>query len=281
MKQKRSIFEYKNYREFLRDRFEELKQSNKKFSYRYFSKEAGFRSQSVLKQVMNGQINIAPKSIEKYVKALKLNNEEAFYFEHLVLLNQAKTPEETTLHAEEILKSRKFKELYPLSEFQMNYFRNWYYVPVRELVGLQGFREDPQWMAKVIQPSIKPEEVQKALFDLEQLKLITRDGSGRLVQSHQDVSTGDTVISELVRSYHREMIKKGAEAIDLYARHLRDITAVVLSVSNQDLPELKSIISQFRKNIMKLAAQNMNRNQLYQLNIQFFPLTVQTDEEKK
>lgn len=277
----KSIFEYTDYRVYLRDRFLQLKSENKNFSFRYFSKQAGFKSQSVLKQVIDGQSNIAPKSIEKYIRALKLKSDEAEFFENLVLMNQAKSSQEKELYAEKIIKLKKYQQLYPLSVAQLNYYQNWYYIPVRELVGLAGFRENPEWIAESIVPSITAQEVEKALADLLALGLIYRDAEGSLKQNQKDISTGDTVISELVRNYHRTMIKKGGEAIVRFSREDRDISAVALCVSDRDLENLKAMIRQFRKDIMRIAAQADTRNQLYQLNIQFFPLSRPTDKDSK
>ncbi len=58
MSTKISVFEYDNYREFLRDSYEYLKAANPKYSYRYFSKSAGFKSSSVMKMIMDGKRNM-------------------------------------------------------------------------------------------------------------------------------------------------------------------------------------------------------------------------------
>src|SRR4051794_9980033 len=97
---RRNIFEHTDYREFLRAAYAEMKAKDPKFSFRYFSKAAGFKSSSVLKEVIDGRSNIALHSIARFAKALKLNSEEALFFHHLVLMNQAKTLEDRHFHAE-------------------------------------------------------------------------------------------------------------------------------------------------------------------------------------
>src|SRR3989338_9919808 len=93
---KPNIFEYDNYRSFLKDLYALLKQEKSAFSFRFFSRQAGFRSPNFLKLVMEGKRNLSPESIEKFAKGLKLNKNEADFFRRLVLLNQATTDRKST-----------------------------------------------------------------------------------------------------------------------------------------------------------------------------------------
>ena len=67
------IFAYTNYRSFLKDLYDHKKKTTSYFSYRYFSKKAGFSSHNVLKLIINGERNIAYDSIPKFSKALELS----------------------------------------------------------------------------------------------------------------------------------------------------------------------------------------------------------------
>ena len=94
MTQKISIYDYINYREYLKDYYTLQKTTTKFFSYWYFSGKAGFSSQNVLKQVIDGQRNVAKKSIHKFCTALNLSEVESQYLGLLVRFNQSKNPEE-------------------------------------------------------------------------------------------------------------------------------------------------------------------------------------------
>src|SRR3954469_6473209 len=112
---KPKVFEYSNYRSFLRDLYEFEKAAHRKFSFRYFSKQAGFSSPNFLKLVIEGKRNLSIESIARFAKALKLNKEEATFFRALVLFNQASTTEERGMWVQEILKSRLYRKLHPLN----------------------------------------------------------------------------------------------------------------------------------------------------------------------
>src|SRR5690348_8332036 len=138
---KKSLFEYDNYREFLKDTYLSKKE-NKKFSFRVFSRMAGFKAGNYLKLVMDGERNLTIESIEKFSMALKFNKEESKFFKNLVLFNQASSVDEKNKYAEQLLYSRVYRKIYPLKELQYRYFSQWYFVPIREMVNLPEFIED-------------------------------------------------------------------------------------------------------------------------------------------
>ena len=275
---KKTIYEYMDYRLFLKEAFALLKQQDKKFSFRYFSKQAGFKSQSVLKLVMDGKMNISTPNIEVFAKIFRLNKSEANFFYHLVLMNQAKTSEVRQLHAQEILKSKAYKKLYPLSQLQMNYYKHWYYIPVRELVALKGFRNDFDWIAKKLNPKITAQEAKKAIDELTALGLIRRNANNELEQVDENISTGDEVVHKTIPVYHKEMLKKAIEAVDRYPISSRDISSVTLGVSAKNLKMIKEMVQKFRKELLAAASSGDDPNQVFQINFQVFPLSLETDD---
>src|SRR5262245_13939422 len=128
----KSIFEYGNFRDYLKDRYLFEKTKDKKFSFRYFARLSGFKSHSFLKLVMDGKANLSPKSVIKVAAALKLNKEETIFFGDLVLFNQASTSEEKHFFAKKILRSRSYRKIHPIHVAQYNYYAQWYFIPVRE-----------------------------------------------------------------------------------------------------------------------------------------------------
>src|ERR1051325_9127648 len=108
------IFEYDNYRKSLENTYLQSKTADPKFSLRYFATRAGYKSPSILLEIIKGKRNLSPDGIERFAQSLKLNQEEIHFFRHLVLLNQAETAEERLVHTREITKSRAYRKLHPL-----------------------------------------------------------------------------------------------------------------------------------------------------------------------
>ena len=273
------VFEYDNYRAYLRDLYGFYKKTKPQFSYRYFSQKAGFRSPNFLKLVIEGKRNLSQESIERFTSALKLNKKETEFFRILVHLNQARTIGEKKLYAEQLMRSRSFRYIHPLRQDQYRYYAEWYNIPIRELTILPEFSENPGWIARSLLPPISPQQAQKALDLLLQLGLLERDESGRLVQADAFISTGDEVTSTSVANYHREMIQKGSEALDRFPGPDRDISSVTMALSEKGFQEIKSLIQKFRKELLAIANQDRHPEGVYQVNFQLFPLAKRAKKE--
>jgi len=274
-----TVFEYDNYRAYLKDLYGFYKKTKPQFSYRYFSQKAGFRSPNFLKLVIEGKRNLSPERIERFTSALKLNKKETEFFRILVHLNQARTIGEKKLYAEQLMQFRSFRYIHPLRQDQYRYYAEWYNIPIRELTILSDFSEDPGWIARSLLPPISPQQAQKALDLLLQLGLLERDESGRLVQADAFISTGDEVTSTSVANYHREMIQKGSEALDRFPGPDRDISSVTMALSDKGFQEIKSLIQKFRKELLAIADQDQRPEGVYQINFQLFPLAKRAKKE--
>jgi uncharacterized protein (TIGR02147 family) len=274
------IFEYSNYRAFLNDYYLWAKADQAKFSFRYFARIAGFSSSASLKRVIDGERNLSLEAISKFAKALKLNGEESTFFRNLVLLNQAKSIDDRILFAEQLMRSRSFKNMNPLKEFQMNYFARWYTIPIREMVALPDFQEDPHWIAAKLSPSISVADAKRSLDELLILGLLKRDEAGRLVQADQ-VITSDDMISAALAQFHRDAIRLAGEAIERFDRDEREISAVSLPLAPEALKKAKEIVTRFREEIINLGSQYSGYNKVFQVNLQIFPLTGDLGEGEK
>src|SRR5437868_5269216 len=121
-----SVFHYLDYRQYLRDWYHDAKSSRGSFSYRSFSKKAGFQSTNFLKLVMDGDRNLTEESLSKFALALKLNKQEQEFFRNLVFFNQAKTHEQKNQYYAKLLQSKKYSELKPIEKNQFEYYSTWF-----------------------------------------------------------------------------------------------------------------------------------------------------------
>src|SRR5690349_7504160 len=83
------VYDFLDYRAYLRAFYEAEKARRPSFSHRLFSRVAGLRSPNFLKLVMDGERNLGDESIPKFVKGLGLGAEEAEFFADLVKFTQA------------------------------------------------------------------------------------------------------------------------------------------------------------------------------------------------
>ncbi|HEX2957692.1 MAG TPA: TIGR02147 family protein, partial [Chitinispirillaceae bacterium] len=72
LKKQPNIFEYYDYREYLRDRVSYERERTPVFSNRYIVQKAGFKSPTALKHVIDGKRNLSLESANKFAGALKI-----------------------------------------------------------------------------------------------------------------------------------------------------------------------------------------------------------------
>jgi uncharacterized protein (TIGR02147 family) len=273
------VFGYLDYRQFLADAYTDLKERQRGFSYRWFSRRAGMSSPNFLKLVIDGQRNLTARSTEQFAEALGLNRRETEFFRELVLFNQAASAADKNRHFDRIGAFRKHREVRQLERAAFEYLSHWYYPAVRELAACRGFREDPEWIAAHLVPAISPAQARQALDLLRDLGLLSRDGTGDLVQGEPLVSTGPEVRSLAAGNFHRQMMKRAAAAIENVPRSERDISSVTVSLSPAGFQMFKDKIVALRQELLELSAQEADPSRVVQFNFQVFPLAVGDEEE--
>ncbi|MBI2340563.1 MAG: TIGR02147 family protein [Deltaproteobacteria bacterium] len=266
------LFDYLDYRQFLKDWYAEAKRARGSFSFRAFSKRAGFTSPNFLKLVMDGERNLTEDSLSKFVIGLKLNKQEEEFFRNLVFFNQAVEEEKKALYYERLIQSRKFNQLKPIQKSQYEYCSTWHHSVIRELVASREFDGTPEWLARRISPPITGAQAKKSLEALERLGFIAREG-GSWKQTSAIVSTGAEVASLALFQYHLEMLDLAKHVMHTVSAQKRDVSALTLGVKKERISELKKKIQEFRQEILKLVSTDSDPEEVVQLNIQMFPLT--------
>ncbi|MGD9159987.1 MAG: TIGR02147 family protein [Desulfobacteraceae bacterium] len=271
------IFDYLDYRTFLRDIFNYKKLKNHRYSYRVFSGKAGFSSPNFLKLVIDGQRNLTNESIGKIAKGFGLKKQERDFFESLVFMNQALTNDDKNHYYKKMMASNGFLKSHKIDQSKYKYFSKWYYPAIREIAVFGNRDSTPEQIAGLLNPNITTREVERALDILLELGLLRKDKNGKWEQVDKVITTGLTAESELksliIANYHKEMIKLSMEALERHPKNKRDIAGVTLSVKKGKISEIKKRIIEFRKELLKLESEDENPEQVIQINIQAFPLT--------
>jgi uncharacterized protein (TIGR02147 family) len=275
-----SVFDFTDYRRFLKAYYDYQKRKNPAFSYRYFALKAKVNSSGLLKNVIDGKRGLGRGLIVRCAEAMKLKKKEAEYFECLVDFNEARTVEEKRIFFERILALRK-PDAHQVQANQFEFYSKWYYSAIRELIAIVPFRGDYATLARSLDPAIRPEQAEKAVRVLEDLNLIVRGPHGRYRQAQPLVTTGPEVESVSVAQYQIACMELAKEAIDRHAAQARDLSTLTLSLTGEGFAALKEEIVSFRKKLLALERGFQGPDRVYQLNMQFFPLTKLPDSGSK
>jgi len=269
-----TVFDYVDYRAFVRDRIDWLKQLDSTFSFRKFSKKIGFASHGHIHLILSGRAELAEKSALKLAQGFDLNKLETKAFLELVRLEKISDDSAKNQMRQKLIADRMRRKKKKLEEHQFDYFSNWYYPVIREIVGLSEFKLDTRWIADKLMGRVTPAEVSQALKTLLALQMIRSEGN-HLVQSEPTVQTNDiNPYSELLNGFHRAMMAQAAEAQEIVPDSLREISGMTLTVDPDDFAQLKSELLAFRDAIFQRYGQvKSNHTSVCQVNFQLFPLT--------
>jgi uncharacterized protein (TIGR02147 family) len=267
------IFDYLDYRAFLRDYYRTKKAEGRGFSFRQFSRRAGLRSPNYLKLVMEGDRNLSAAMSERFGRATGLEDDELAYFVDLVAFNQAKTSGERNACYTRLTRFRDYRETHALDLAHAAYFSSWFMPAIRELAARRDFRADPAWIAQMMTPPITQAEAQRALDTLLELGLLVRDEQGEIQQGEALVSTGPETSGLFVGNYHRGMMERAAASIDLVSAAERDISSLTLCLGEDGLRRVKARIQRFRRELLELSELETEPAQVVQVNFQLFPLS--------
>jgi len=265
------LYEYLDYRNFLRDLYHVNKLQDERFSYRSFALKIGFKSQSTLLMIIKGQRSLSLKSVAKLSKGIKLTENEETYFEILVKFNN---------ETDDVLKKKNYLELLgtkdkmALSYLQLTQFKvlsSWYYLAIYVLIGTRDFSENTDFSQK-LNGALSKQKAIKAVSELIEIGLI-KVVNGNLKQSQGAITIDDATRSEIIKVYHENMIKKSLESLKLDDCLNRDFNGVTFSIPKDKYSIIVEKIRNFRKDINETTSSLENSTEVYHLNLNLFPLT--------
>ncbi len=272
-----SVFDYLDYRDFLRDYYKEKKRESYFFSYRFIGNRVGMDSSYIIK-VVQGTLHIAANKIAKFIDLMELSETEAEYFEALVHFCRAKTERQRKVYFEKLFSMSTVKSQ-QLEANQYEFFQKWYYSAVWSIINCKPFDGDYRKLAKRCLPAITVWDTKRAVRLLKKLGLIVKNSDGLYHTTDLNLTTGTKWRSKAVEVYQREIATIATESIDRCAKKERDLSTVTLSVDMKAMPEVQEHIRQFRSSLIKLVNSYGGTDRVYQLNVQLFPLSTDLREK--
>lgn len=233
----------------------------------------GLKDVSTINKVLRGQREPGPLLVDRLCDYFTFNKRESEYFNDLVALAKEKDNTRNRIYIMERLKEShpnpNFREL-NLDEF--NCISKWYCYAIREMVKLKDFKEDFAWIASRLRFSVKHSEMEDALLSLLKLNLLSRDSEGKLFISNPSYQSSNDIASEALKQFHEGVIglaKKSIREVPLEERHVIGYT---ICVSDAQIARAKQLIDQ-QFDRLSSNLETDSGDQIYQMNVQFFPLT--------
>ncbi|MGE0172911.1 MAG: TIGR02147 family protein [Oligoflexales bacterium] len=268
--QEPKILDYLDYRPYIRDKLAHMQAKDAKYSQRWLAKRANFQSPHLLSMIIAGKRSLSKDKVEQLAKALKLNHWETEYFGIIVDLSHSDDAEVRKNLLNRIRISFQTGLFSSLDDDGLEIFREWYIPAIRELVSLKDFQLSPAWIAEML--GIEAAEAEDALKLLIDKGFVEMTDS-TLKRSEPSIHNHKKYYPMIINKYHMQMVEKSFKAMPLSVEK-RYAECLTFAMPRRLMPHLREAIRRFFREIDTLVESHDGREEVYQLNVQLFPLTV-------
>jgi len=276
----KDVFEYTGYRQYIADFYAERKVKSA-FTWREFARMAGFSSSVHLKYVSEGRFNLGEDAVERVAKAMGLSGNRLEYFRAMVEFDHAVTDNIKKEIFERMLSIAKQSNAKVIEGDAFRYFDSWKNPVLRELApAMPGAK--PLALAKACRPKVTAAEVSESLNFLVKANLLLKDANGNYVQTDKFVTTGPMEAAPVaIRGLHRQMGEIALDTIEGVPQNERHFSGVTLGITRKAYDKIVAELDACRRKIIEIATAEDETDEVYRLNLQFFPMTNKQSLNKK
>ncbi len=269
----KKIYTYSDYRKFIHDYYIYRKTLNKSFTYRNLSSLAGINSSGFYPLIVQGKRNLTKATVKKTAEALSLNPLETEYFANLVWFNQSKSFKMKNAYFDKLIELLQKKDIHVITEDQHDIFSEWYHTVIRELVVCREFNDDYRKLGTMLKPEITAKQARESVELLLRLGFLKNE-NGKFIQTSPVITTGHDLKSHLVINYQVKMLKLALEAFDRFGPDdLLSNSSTTFRISKETYELFKLKNRDHRQELLSIANADNGADQVYQLNINMFPVS--------
>ena len=224
-----------------------------------------------MKVVCDGKSKLSKIGVERVATAIGLTGFELDYFRAMVKFGQAASEETKKAAYRDMLAIAKVHKVRVLEGDLFAYYDTWRNPMMRELAPLMP-GATPGEMAKMCYTETSAQEVRESLDFLTKTGLLKKGKDGSFAQSETSVSGTPDATRLALRGMHRQMAQLAAPALELPTGE-RNFSGVTMGVSKSTYNRIVGLLDECRRQIIAIAAEDKNIEQVYRLNLQLFPLT--------
>ena len=273
-----SVYCYFDVKEFLRDELAEKRNRNPAYSIRAAAQRLGVNS-GTLTRLLNGTRRLGPELLPRVIDFLGLKCREAEYFTLLVHFNQTADPAIRKTHYLEILKRRGEKRRI-IQEEHYEFFSEWYYSALHELVRLHPGIDDYKELGALLDPPITGPMARKAIETMVRLGLVERNDSGGFFATEKFVSTAETWKGAAIHAFQAAMAGMAAQALDRHPKEERDFSTLTVCLSPASFEKARSVLKHAWEEIAEIEKTESSPDRVYHANLQLFPLSERKDKKR-
>jgi uncharacterized protein (TIGR02147 family) len=272
-----SIFDYFDYRKYLGEYYEQRKAKDLYFTYRYIASKVGIDHAYIVK-VFQSQKHLSLATAGRFSEVLNHTKREKEYFEQLILFARARSDSEIKHYFEKLL---SYVECSPLQVEgdKYEFYQKWYHTAVREVIGLAGFDGDYKKLARLLTPAITESQAKHSVDLLCKLGFIRKNDQREYTLVSRFITPSKEVAPVAIREFQKETMLLAIDALKSIPKEERHISTVTVTLSPDGADKMKACLTRFHEEVMRIANQDNNVDQVFQVNLQLFPISKQVKGE--
>ena len=258
----------------MRDFYDERKRTSY-FTWRKFASLAGFASSAYLKLVSDGKTTLSKPGIAKVARAMSLEGFDYTYFALLVKFGNAKNDDEKEAALSELEHEARMNKIRIVDADAFRYYETPACPIIRELAPIMP-RATFGEIASKIRHGITAAEVREILQFLVKANLLQKNGDGTYEQTQKTVRGSKETIPLAIRTMNRKMSELAVRSIIKDSAEERNFSGVTMGIDKPTYDRITKEIDKFRQKIVDIVNECQSIDQVYQMNLQIFPLTDKT-----
>ena len=276
----RPIIEYTDYRKAILDYYEDRKRVSA-FTWREFAAKAGFTSAVYLKYVGEGKKNLSAAGAVQTALAMGLEGFELEYFGLLVEYAHAKNDDAKRAAFAKICALADCHRVKIVGKDDFKFFSSWKNIVLREIApAMPGAK--PLEMAKMCKPAITAAEAKAILNFLVKSGLLEKGSDGLYHQTNRTLFMDSFDVKALAaQDLQAQMGELASGAIKKMPKNARSMSGLTLGLTERSHGRIEQEIVEFRRRIMAIATEDAETEQVFRLNLQFFPLSERISERAR
>jgi len=272
-----NVFDVTDYRDLLRQYYEERKAQMPLYSYRMLGGKLGLDA-SQLFRILQKEQHLPPRCVPMAKDLLELAGRGGEYFELLIAASRSRTQQkrQELLDKAFALRDVRRRELHTQ---ELQFLSQWWIAVVRAFLEVSRGNADPALIARSMIPPIRKEQASEALELLKDLGMVKRLPAGKLALADLHLTVGGPEKSRAVRDFQKQVMQLGAASLDSVPVTHRDISTLTLAVDADCMDDLKEMMREFRRQVQKRVDECVRPDRIMQLNMAFFPVAHLCGEE--
>jgi len=272
----RSIFDASDYREFLRDFYEQRKLEFPLFSYRMMGQKLGLDASQLFRILQKNQ-HLPQRCIPAAKDMLGLAGRSAEYFELLISADRSRSLQKQREILDKAYSLRDVQRR-TINQQELKFLGHWWIAATRAFIEVSNGKADPGYIAQNLRPQITTKEAKEALNILKELGMVRKLSSEKLALTEPHLTVSGPEKTKAVRNFQKQVMQLAAAALDDVDVSERDVSTLTLAVDEGGFADIREMAREFRRQVQKRVEECEFPDRIMQFNMALFPVTQKKGE---